>query len=274
MPFDELSHSIGLLIRDVMCAVLDEFDLNICAPMRPQCIGEAWHEVLERRVFARSEYQRHSDGALLRRIEFLIRRKGPIDLQRRTQMFGSGICPGVACDIRIAESIGIEKMTQINGFATGKELLRQARRLLKIHVPSDGIGFNRIPRPKAWQRCVKHHHPAARLRITTGEGVCNHATDIVPDHVNVLQRSEEHTSELQSPVHLVCRLLLEKKKTKQNTSIFTKKKKKNSKNDIKHRKKVRSIDNRRVRRRRVLFFFNDTATTEIYTLSLHDALPI
>src|SRR5690348_17514555 len=29
-----------------------------------------------------------------------------------------------------------------------------------------------------------------------------------------LVRSEEHTSELQSPVHLVCRLLLEKKKTK------------------------------------------------------------
>src|SRR3712207_7958166 len=26
--------------------------------------------------------------------------------------------------------------------------------------------------------------------------------------------------------------------------------------------------------RRILFFFNDTATTEIYTLSLHDALPI
>src|SRR4051794_41706211 len=28
----------------------------------------------------------------------------------------------------------------------------------------------------------------------------------------VMERSEEHTSELQSPVHLVCRLLLEKKK--------------------------------------------------------------
>src|SRR5437879_9397823 len=28
------------------------------------------------------------------------------------------------------------------------------------------------------------------------------------------QRSEEHTSELQSPMYLVCRLLLEKKKTK------------------------------------------------------------
>src|SRR6266487_5686404 len=38
-------------------------------------------------------------------------------------------------------------------------------------------------------------------------------------------RSEEHTSELQSPVHLVCRLLLEKKKKKQKTLSFYKKKK-------------------------------------------------
>src|SRR5258708_20978823 len=30
-------------------------------------------------------------------------------------------------------------------------------------------------------------------------------------------RSEEHTSELQSPDHLVCRLLLEKKKTNKST---------------------------------------------------------
>src|SRR5438876_7724348 len=29
--------------------------------------------------------------------------------------------------------------------------------------------------------------------------------------LSILSRSEEHTSELQSPVHLVCRLLLEKK---------------------------------------------------------------
>src|SRR5437763_9383057 len=30
---------------------------------------------------------------------------------------------------------------------------------------------------------------------------------------HLIQRSEEHTSELQSPMYLVCRLLLEKKKT-------------------------------------------------------------
>src|SRR5258708_31085884 len=36
---------------------------------------------------------------------------------------------------------------------------------------------------------------------------------------NERQRSEEHTSELQSPDHLVCRLLLEKKNTKQSCII-------------------------------------------------------
>src|SRR2546422_76303 len=61
------------------------------------------------------------------------------------------------------------------------------------------------------------------------------------------RRSEEHTSELQSRLHLVCRLLLEKKK----------------KINIQHSTTSSTI-----------FFFNDTATTEIYTLSLHDALPI
>src|SRR6267143_6598136 len=41
-------------------------------------------------------------------------------------------------------------------------------------------------------------------------------------------RSEEHTSELQSQFHLVCRLLLEKKK-KQNKEVYCKKKKNNIK---------------------------------------------
>src|SRR5690348_14361625 len=35
------------------------------------------------------------------------------------------------------------------------------------------------------------------------------------------ERSEEHTSELQSPVHLVCRLLLEKKKIQKLNRILT-----------------------------------------------------
>src|ERR1039458_9425980 len=78
-------------------------------------------------------------------------------------------------------------------------------------------------------------------------------------------RSEEHTSELQSLRHLVCRLLLEQKRM------------------WRRRPELIGLSSWReglVRRPEAgegicgLFFFNDTATPEIYTLSLHDALPI
>src|SRR3972149_753785 len=96
-------------------------------------------------------------------------------------------------------------------------------------------------------------------------------------------RSEEHTSELQSQSNLVCRLLLEKKQESRQIPAL-----------------MRTPPPCRlcgaavvavepplgparcacssaafiVVRLVFLFFFNDTATTEIYTLSLHDALPI
>src|SRR5258708_15636987 len=41
----------------------------------------------------------------------------------------------------------------------------------------------------------------------------------LPGDLKQLVRSEEHTSELQSPDHLVCRLLLEKKKTGKKISV-------------------------------------------------------
>src|SRR5215467_15410911 len=49
-------------------------------------------------------------------------------------------------------------------------------------------------------------------------------------------RSEEHTSELQSPCNIVCRLLLEKKKKKKKTQ---KKKKKKTKKKKKKKKKIK-----------------------------------
>src|SRR3989442_1426655 len=93
-------------------------------------------------------------------------------------------------------------------------------------------------------------------------------------------RSEEHTSELQSRPHLVCRLLLEKKKQKQSLKL-----------DVENKECVSNaasqmcsvpLSMRQLSLSLLLrfstvfffFFFNDTATTEIYTLSLHDALPI
>src|SRR5690348_17762090 len=43
---------------------------------------------------------------------------------------------------------------------------------------------------------------------------------VAEDAQRQVLRSEEHTSELQSPVHLVCRLLLEKKKKHINLNNF------------------------------------------------------
>src|SRR5690348_17673557 len=52
-----------------------------------------------------------------------------------------------------------------------------------------------------------------------GYWICS-CNQFVPLSSKVRVRSEEHTSELQSPVHLVCRLLLEKKKKCANNSFY------------------------------------------------------
>src|SRR5215468_9963883 len=78
-------------------------------------------------------------------------------------------------------------------------------------------------------------------------------------------RSEEHTSELQSHHDLVCRLLLEKKKKKVHDIPAL------AKSDGAN---ALPLSRLRETLQELFFFFKDTATTEIYTLSLHDALPI
>src|SRR4029434_8851293 len=96
-------------------------------------------------------------------------------------------------------------------------------------------------------------------------------------------RSEEHTSELQSHLNLVCRLLLEKKKTVEESSRGTT-------HATTHMLRTVALITCTVRSTRVhsatrlqdsalyrtsyVFFFNDRAPTEIYPLPLHDAFPI
>src|SRR5690348_17821477 len=62
--------------------------------------------------------------------------------------------------------------------------------LFRSHRQFFGTDVGSVPQPR--QRTIRGRSPAYVCRTYA--------------------RSEEHTSELQSPVHLVCRLLLEKKK--------------------------------------------------------------
>src|SRR5690348_18379084 len=62
-------------------------------------------------------------------------------------------------------------------------------------------------------QCRQDRGSSCRSQVPAGAAAASRAVAVV-----ALARSEEHTSELQSPVHLVCRLLLEKKK--QNKDIY------------------------------------------------------
>src|ERR1022692_2381373 len=114
--------------------------------------------------------------------------------------------------------------------------------------------------------------PLAMVAVTLA--LCAAVT--VSPGATFVNRSEEHTSELQSPCNLVCRLLLEKKT---NTSPqFTPADRRLAPSPSPPRAGRRAARGSPMRRRRsrppLFSFFNDTATTEIYTLSLHDAPPI
>src|SRR5437762_4517162 len=71
-----------------------------------------------------------------------------------------------------------------------------------IRAGMELIGCNNIPTQKA---------------IETFLPGCLNSPDDEAKNYALRMRSEEHTSELQSPMYLVCRLLLEKKKTSRQT---------------------------------------------------------
>src|SRR5471032_1137760 len=112
--------------------------------------------------------------------------------------------------------------------------------------------------------------PGASTQLTTPAS---------PHRNNRLPRSEEHTSELQSHHDLVCRLLLEKKKVRESfTHIMKDSHGRTQDYDMKNAAlgspRFLSLPQPLISTFALPSFCNDTATTEIYTLSLHDALPI
>src|SRR5438876_6099594 len=83
-------------------------------------------------------------------------------------------------------------------FVVGDEGHPAAARAAEDVVGDDAVAVDHVVRPP---------EPDVALEVVL---VPVHEVDLLRD-----ERSEEHTSELQSPVHLVCRLLLEKKKEKE-----------------------------------------------------------
>src|SRR3989454_5795869 len=122
--------------------------------------------------------------------------------------------------------------------ATGKGAARQAR--FRGRVPAVIYGHGRDTQPleleaKALEKALQGVEPASTIIDLAVDGktvktlireIQRHP--IRPDIIHVdfyeihaterVKRSEEHTSELQSPCNLVCRLLLEKKKQYRNDS--------------------------------------------------------
>src|SRR5207244_13528858 len=83
---------------------------------------------------------------------------------------------------------------------------------LSLH---DALPISRRRKPPSPRMGCSIRRANARSRATRSGSPSSRAQTARPCGT----RSEEHTSELQSPDHLVCRLLLEKKKKNNNTSL-------------------------------------------------------
>src|SRR2546422_4173366 len=84
------------------------------------------------------------------------------------------------------------------------EQLDGARRLLGNAREISGHGVGHVAAPGVLERAAEHSPRCIEQQES---------------FLRPFERSEEHTSELQSRLHLVCRLLLEKKKKKQKQCL-------------------------------------------------------
>src|SRR5687768_17951144 len=82
-------------------------------------------------------------------------------------------------------------------------------------APVSVPGWKRFPSPDSPNKPAKLTFAKLSFSETTG---CCGSQRTPKFSVTLGRRSEEHTSELQSRLHLVCRLLLEKKKKKTKTT--------------------------------------------------------
>src|SRR5690348_17581149 len=113
------------------------------------------------------------------------------------------------CDAR--EILPDRHGNHFQGAIQAVQLFRAKHRASKVH--------ERKHNGLSWREKLAQSYRRAML-VTKNQIHRNLAVQLLVDrdvlklNGQIPMRSEEHTSELQSPVHLVCRLLLEKKKTR------------------------------------------------------------
>src|SRR3989449_3734267 len=87
-------------------------------------------------------------------------------------------------------------------------------------VRHNRMACSATPFSRDWQQSQRIYLGRAPMAATSNRERAVKVVLVVLGLFTVVARSEEHTSELQSRLHLVCRLLLEKKKKRQLTLIF------------------------------------------------------
>src|SRR5256884_1425548 len=141
----------------------------------------------------------------------------------RTEAAAAGV-PASLIEVEITESLLVKDS------AAGRNALKKLRELgCRIALDDFGTGYSalayitrfppdRIKIDKAFVRDVDRSASDAAIAnaiLSLGQSL---GTTVTAEGI---ERSEEHTSELQSRLHLVCRLLLEKKKqTARHSSTF------------------------------------------------------
>src|SRR2546422_3578886 len=84
-----------------------------------------------------------------------------------------------------------------------------------------------VPAPRLFQLPIRTTSHRATSSKSSKNGMSRSSLNFweseadAPERRSVVKRSEEHTSELQSRLHLVCRLLLEKKKPRHSRTTDT-----------------------------------------------------
>src|SRR5690554_7781939 len=101
-------------------------------------------------------------------------------------------------------------------------------RVQRIHLARNGIVWNWCP--NLINQFLENHRCSKKQRNLCLQLVHHCFHDVCIGYciyrllahlaIRIARRSEEHTSELQSRPHLVCRLLLEKKKKKKNKRLY------------------------------------------------------